>query len=58
MTTSSDSTVPLTVSYQLNPVDPEDGIIYATILLIALYTLIIFEVYASAVSSPVDIEMY
>ncbi|KAJ8707733.1 hypothetical protein PYW07_011410 [Mythimna separata] len=44
MSTSSVSTVPLTVSYQLNPIDPEDGIIYATILLITLYTLIIFEV--------------
>ncbi|XP_063898610.1 P protein isoform X1 [Helicoverpa armigera] len=44
MSTQSNLTVPLTVSYQLNPIDPEDGIIYATILLIALYMLIIFEI--------------
>ncbi|CAH0699508.1 unnamed protein product [Spodoptera exigua] len=44
MSSTSSSIVPLTVSYQMNPIDPEDGIIYATILLITLYTLIIFEI--------------
>ncbi|CAH1642262.1 unnamed protein product [Spodoptera littoralis] len=44
MSSTSDSIVPLTVSYQMNPIDPEEGIIYATILLITLYTLIIFEI--------------
>ncbi|XP_026734675.1 P protein-like isoform X2 [Trichoplusia ni] len=44
MSTSGSSTVPLTVSYQMNPIDEEEGIIYATILLITLYVLIIFEI--------------
>ncbi|XP_039752704.1 P protein-like isoform X2 [Pararge aegeria] len=44
MSTSSNKAVPLTVSYQLNPLSEEDGIIYASILLCALYILIIFEV--------------
>ncbi|XP_075988683.1 OCA2 melanosomal transmembrane protein hoepel1 isoform X2 [Anticarsia gemmatalis] len=44
MSTTSNNTVPLTISYQLNPLDPEEGIIYATILLITLYMLIIFEI--------------
>lgn len=44
MSSTSSSIVPLTVSYQMNSIDPEEGIIYATILLITLYTLIIFEI--------------
>lgn len=44
MSTSSNKTVPLTVSYQLEPLSKEQGIMYATILLLALYLLIIFEV--------------
>ncbi|XP_072948511.1 P protein-like isoform X2 [Epargyreus clarus] len=44
MNTTSTKTVPLTVSYQLNPLSAKDGIIYATILLLALYILIIFEI--------------
>nr|XP_034827678.1 P protein [Maniola hyperantus] len=44
MSTSSNKTVPLTVSYQLDPLSREDGIIYATILLCTLYILIIFEI--------------
>ncbi|XP_046975929.1 P protein-like [Vanessa cardui] len=44
ITTTSNKTVPLTVSYQLNPLSEEDGIIYASILLCVLYILIIFEI--------------
>ncbi|XP_045770039.1 P protein-like isoform X2 [Maniola jurtina] len=44
MSTSSNKTVPLTVSYQLAPLSKEDGIIYASILLCILYILIIFEI--------------
>ncbi|KAL0858841.1 hypothetical protein ABMA27_011296 [Loxostege sticticalis] len=44
MSTTSNCTVPLTVSYQMNPLDERDGIIYSTFLLLILYTLIIFEV--------------
>ncbi|XP_050358448.1 P protein-like isoform X2 [Nymphalis io] len=44
ISTTSNKTVPLTVSYQLDPLSEEDGIIYATILLGVLYVLIIFEI--------------
>ncbi|XP_028167067.1 P protein-like [Ostrinia furnacalis] len=44
MATTSNCTVPLTVSYQMNPLDERDGIIYSTILLASLYLLIIFEI--------------
>ncbi|CAH0712838.1 unnamed protein product, partial [Brenthis ino] len=44
MDTTSNKTVPLTVSYQLDPLSEEDGIIYAVILLCILYILIIFEI--------------
>ncbi|CAB3233664.1 unnamed protein product [Arctia plantaginis] len=44
MSTTANNTVPITISYQMNPLDVEDGIIYATILLVALYMLIIFEI--------------
>ena len=48
--------MPLTVSYQLDPIDPEDGIIYATILLLAMYTLIIFEVRIFSSTSTKTVE--
>lgn len=44
MSTTSNSTVPLTISYQMNALGERDGIIYSTILLCILYFLIIFEV--------------
>ncbi|CAG9794538.1 unnamed protein product [Diatraea saccharalis] len=43
MFTSSNSTVPLTVSYQMNTLEERDGLIYSTVLLCTLYFLIIFE---------------
>ncbi|XP_023936950.2 P protein isoform X2 [Bicyclus anynana] len=44
LSSSSNRTAPLTVSYQLDPLSKEDGIIYATVLLCTLYVLIIFEI--------------
>ncbi|KAL4711294.1 hypothetical protein ACJJTC_019135, partial [Scirpophaga incertulas] len=44
MFTESNYTVPLTISYQMNPMEERDGIIYSTMLLCTLYFLIIFEV--------------
>ncbi|XP_068621881.1 P protein-like [Battus philenor] len=41
---SSNNSVPIVVSYHLDPISEEDGIIYATLLLATLYILIIFEV--------------
>ncbi|KAF9405780.1 hypothetical protein HW555_013614, partial [Spodoptera exigua] len=44
MTTTADVTTPFTLSYTLDPLDETTGIIYACILLFALYALIVFEV--------------
>ncbi|XP_059056500.1 P protein-like isoform X2 [Achroia grisella] len=44
LATTSNSTVPLTVSYQLDPLEETRAILYAAILLCFLYTLIIFEI--------------
>lgn len=44
MSARSNNTVPLTISYHMNPLDEEDGIIYAVVLLVTLYVLIIFEI--------------
>ncbi|XP_014365372.2 P protein isoform X2 [Papilio machaon] len=41
---TSNNTVPITVSYHVDPISEEDGIVYATLLLASLYILIIFEV--------------
>ncbi|XP_013146625.1 PREDICTED: P protein [Papilio polytes] len=41
---TSNNTVPITVSYHADPISEEDGIVYATLLLASLYILIIFEV--------------
>ncbi|KAJ0182980.1 hypothetical protein K1T71_000956 [Dendrolimus kikuchii] len=43
MSTTSNNTVPLTLTYQLNPLG-EEGLIYSSILLLFLYVLIIFEI--------------
>ncbi|CAG4948885.1 unnamed protein product [Parnassius apollo] len=44
LSTTSNNTVPITVSYHLDPISEEDGIIYASLLLLSLYILIIFEI--------------
>ncbi|XP_030028940.1 P protein isoform X2 [Manduca sexta] len=44
MRTTCNATVPLTVTYHLDPLDEDDGIIYSLILLLTLYILIIFEI--------------
>ncbi|XP_022824184.1 P protein-like [Spodoptera litura] len=44
MVTTSNVTTPFTLSYTLDPLDGTTGIIYACILLFALYALIVFEV--------------
>ncbi|XP_045528917.1 P protein-like isoform X1 [Pieris brassicae] len=44
MSTNGNKTVPLTLTYQLDPLSEEDGIIYAAFLLLTLYVLIIFEI--------------
>lgn len=42
--TSSNQTVPFRMSYNLNPLDNNTGVIYAAMLLCGLYALIIFEI--------------
>ncbi|XP_045508612.1 P protein-like isoform X2 [Colias croceus] len=44
MISTSEHTVPLTLTYQVDPLSEEDGIIYSAVLLLLLYFLIIFEV--------------
>ncbi|XP_063545594.1 P protein-like [Cydia strobilella] len=44
MQSSSNTTVPLTVSYVISPLEERDGLIYATVLLCTLYILVIFEI--------------
>ncbi|XP_063392434.1 P protein [Cydia fagiglandana] len=44
MQSSSNTTVPLTVSYIMSPLEERDGLIYATVLLCTLYILVIFEI--------------
>ncbi|XP_038219966.1 P protein-like [Zerene cesonia] len=44
MASTSENTVPLTLTYQVDPLSEEDGIIYSAILLCLLYFLIIFEI--------------
>lgn len=42
--TNMERSMPLTLSYDLSPIDPAEGVIYAALILIGLYILIIFEV--------------
>ncbi|CAB3233660.1 unnamed protein product [Arctia plantaginis] len=44
MSSNSNVTVPFTLSYTVDPLDPTAGIIYAMVLLCTLYVLIIFEI--------------
>ncbi|XP_013185453.1 P protein [Amyelois transitella] len=44
MKTDVNSTTPLTMSYTLDPLDGTTGVLYACVLLVGLYVLIIFEV--------------
>ena len=44
METNLEITMPLSIGYNLNPIDTTVGIAYATVVLLGLYTLIIFEV--------------
>ncbi|XP_013146639.1 PREDICTED: P protein-like [Papilio polytes] len=44
MQTTSKQTIPLTVSYTVNPIDVASGVTYACLLLCSLYVLIIFEI--------------
>lgn len=44
MSTNANFTTPFTFSYTVDPLDPTAGIIYALVLLGALYALIVFEV--------------
>lgn len=44
MSSNSNVTVPFTLSYTVDPLDPTAGVIYALVLLCALYVLIVFEV--------------
>ncbi|KAI8433382.1 hypothetical protein MSG28_015422 [Choristoneura fumiferana] len=44
MKSTGNSTVPLTVSYLLSPLNEKHGLIYASMLLFILYVLIIFEI--------------
>lgn len=38
---------PVSMGYNLQPINPDDGIIYAALVLLGLYVLIIFEVGSS-----------
>lgn len=42
--TNLNSSFPVSIGYDLSPIDMEDGVIYATIVLLGLYIFIIFEV--------------
>ncbi|KPJ19670.1 P protein [Papilio machaon] len=44
MQTTSKQTIPLTVSYTVNPIDVASGVTYSCLLLCSLYVLIIFEI--------------
>ncbi|CAB3233679.1 unnamed protein product [Arctia plantaginis] len=44
MSSNSNVTVPFTLSYTVDPLDPTAGVIYALVLLCALYVLIVFEI--------------
>lgn len=45
METNLEISVPVSIGYNLSPIDPTVGIIYATVVLLGLYILIIFEVF-------------
>lgn len=42
--TNLESSFAISISYDLSPIDKDDGIIYAALILLGLYVLIIFEV--------------
>ncbi|XP_011499629.1 PREDICTED: P protein [Ceratosolen solmsi marchali] len=42
--TNLNTTIPLTVSYDVSPINAEDGIAYGAIVLVGLYVLIVFEI--------------
>ncbi|XP_050685740.1 P protein-like isoform X2 [Leptidea sinapis] len=44
MSTNNSRTVPITLTYHLDPLSEQDGVIYAAFLLLFLYVLIIFEI--------------
>lgn len=44
MMTNIKSNFPISISYNLQPINFNDGVLYATLVLIGLYVLIVFEV--------------
>lgn len=42
--TNLNANLPISMGYNLDPIDTDDGIIYAALILVGLYVLIIFEV--------------
>lgn len=42
--TNLESSFAISISYDLSPIDKDDGIVYAALILLGLYVLIIFEV--------------
>ncbi|XP_015586943.1 P protein [Cephus cinctus] len=51
LTTNLNSSLPVTIAYDLSPINVEDGIVYAAIVLFGLYILIVFEVVHRAVAA-------
>lgn len=45
------TSLPLSIGYDPSPVNPEDGIVYAAVVLVGLYILIIFEVVHRALAA-------
>lgn len=37
-------TIPFTIEYDVSPINAEDGIIYGAVVLVGLYSLIVFDV--------------
>jgi hypothetical protein len=43
--TNVNASLPIALSYDLSPIDESDGTVYAVLVLVGLYVLIIFEVH-------------
>jgi hypothetical protein len=48
MKTNMDASFPSAVSFDVSPIDTDSGIVYAAIVLLGLYVLIVLEVRCSA----------
>jgi len=44
METNVNASLPVAIGYDVSPIDESDGTVYAVVVLVGLYVLIIFEV--------------